>query len=82
MTDAVAAMPGDMTESTGSGKQSVGGFSSTAALVAYLRSEADLAEKKAKRLREQATALARQFGISEADQTAYGESYIVVFDKA
>ena len=35
---------------------------STAALVAYLRCEADLSELKAKRLREQAAALAAEYG--------------------
>lgn len=65
----------DMTES--SGKQN--GFSSTAALVAYLRNEADLAEKKAKRLRDQAASLAQQFGITGADQIAYGERFAVFF---
>lgn len=47
-------------------------FSSTSALVAFLRMEADAAEQKAKRFREQAAALARQYGISEADLVAYG----------
>jgi hypothetical protein len=39
-------------------------FSATTALVAFLRMETDLAEQKAKRLllREQASALAQQFG--------------------
>lgn len=36
--------------------------SSTAALVAYLRCEADIAELKAKRLRQQADALAQEHG--------------------
>ncbi|CAJ1921557.1 unnamed protein product [Cylindrotheca closterium] len=66
MADAVAAMA--QSASNGSQKN---GFSSTAALVSYLRSEADQAEKKAKQLREQASNLARQFGITEADQSAY-----------
>eukprot|EP00980_Cylindrotheca_fusiformis_P028272 scaffold22589_cov138-Cylindrotheca_fusiformis.AAC.35 len=46
-------------------------FSSTSALVAFLRMEADAAEQKAKRFRDQAAALARQYGISEADLGAY-----------
>jgi hypothetical protein len=49
-----------------------GDFSSTTALIAFLRMEADAAEQKAKRFREQAAALARQFGVSEAAQLAYG----------
>jgi hypothetical protein len=48
-------------------------FSATAALVAFLRMEADIAEEKAKRLRDQATVLAQQFGVSDALQTAYGK---------
>ena len=71
MADAVAAMA--ESASSGTQKQTTNGFSSTAALVSYLRSEADQAEKKAKRLREQASNLATQFGITEADQSAYGE---------
>jgi hypothetical protein len=49
-----------------------GDFSSTTALIAFLRMEADAAEQKSKRFREQAAALARQFGVSEAAQVAYG----------
>jgi hypothetical protein len=47
-------------------------FSATTALVAFLRMEADLAEQKAKRLREQASALAQQFGVSDTLQQQYG----------
>ena len=47
-------------------------FSSTQALVSYLRMEADLAEEKAKRLRDQAAALAIQFSVSETLQQQYG----------
>lgn len=43
----------------------------THALVAYLRSEADLADEKAKRLRAQAAALAEQFGVTEEIQAQY-----------
>jgi len=38
---------------------------SSAALVAYLRSEADIADLRAQRLKEQADALAREYGIQE-----------------
>ena len=48
--------------------------SATAALVAYLRLEADLAEEKARRLRQQANSLAQKFGISINAQEAYGKS--------
>ena len=47
------------------------GFATTKALVAYLRSEADSADEKAKRLREQALALSQRFGITEEMQTQY-----------
>jgi hypothetical protein len=47
-------------------------FSATTALVAFLRMEADLAEQKAKRLREQASTLAQQFGVSDTLQQQYG----------
>ena len=47
-------------------------FSSTQALVAFLRMEADLAEEKAKRLRDQAAALAIQFSVTETLQQQYG----------
>lgn len=49
-------------------------FNTTSALVAFLRMEADLSDEKAKRLREQAAALAQSFGVSEAIQDAYGTS--------
>jgi nucleotide-binding universal stress UspA family protein len=49
-------------------------LSATAALVAYLRLEADLAEEKARRLRQQANHLAQKFGISITAQEAYGKS--------
>lgn len=48
-------------------------FAATAALVAFLRMEADLADDRAKRLREQAASLARRFGVSDARQEAYGK---------
>ena len=47
-------------------------FSATQALVAFLRMEADLAEQKAKRLREQAAELGQQYNVSQALQDAYG----------
>ena len=47
-------------------------FSATKSLVAYLRMEADLADEKAKKLRAQAAELARKFGITDAQQEAYG----------
>ena len=53
-------------------------FSSTQALVAFLRMEADLAEEKAKRLRDQAAALAIQFSVSETLQQQYGTSFFNV----
>lgn len=49
-------------------------FNATAALVSYLRMEADLAEEKARRLRAQASILAQQFGVSTSAQEAYGKS--------
>jgi hypothetical protein len=49
-------------------------FNATATLVSYLRMEADLAEEKARRLREQASTLAQQFGVSSTAQEAYGKS--------
>lgn len=51
-------------------------FSATSALVAFLRMEAEMAEEKAKRFRQQAVALARQFGVTEALQEAYGTQSI------
>ena len=48
-------------------------FNSTTALVQYLRTEADLAEGRARRLRQQAAALAQKYGISEAAQETYGK---------
>ena len=47
-------------------------FNATTALVAFLRMEADLAEQKAKRLRDQASSLAQQFGVTETLQEQYG----------
>lgn len=41
------------------------------ALVAYLRMEADLADEKAKRLRAQAAALCARFGVTEEMQSQY-----------
>ena len=46
-------------------------MTTTHALVAYLRMEADLADEKAKRLRAQAAALAEQFGVTEDMQSQY-----------
>jgi HMG (high mobility group) box len=43
----------------------------THALVAYLRMEADLADEKAKRLRAQADALAERFGVTDDMQSHY-----------
>ncbi len=48
-------------------------FSATTALVSYLRVEADLADEKARRLRQQADILAQQFGVSSIAQEAYGK---------
>jgi len=48
-------------------------FSATAALVGFLRMEADLSEEKARRLRQQAATLAQQFGVSNTAQDAYGK---------
>jgi hypothetical protein len=53
-----------------------GGETSNAAmtaLVTYLMLEADLADERAKRLREQAETLARRFGVSVHVQDEYGE---------
>ena len=49
-------------------------FNATSALVSYLRLEADLAEEKARRLRQQAAMLAQQFGVSNTAQEAYGKT--------
>lgn len=46
-------------------------FSTTSALVSYLRLEASMAEEKAKRLRAQADMLAAQHGITDDDLHAY-----------
>lgn len=46
-------------------------FNATSALVDYLRMEADFAEEKARKLRQQAASLAQRFGVSEAAQLAY-----------
>jgi hypothetical protein len=54
-------------------------YNATTALVAFLRMEAEMAEQKAKRFREQASALARQFGISEASQSVYGTFNVVIY---
>ena len=64
----VAAMVTASTEGT----YAEDNFSATSALVSFLRMEADLAEEKAKRLRAQATTLAKKFGVSDAIQDAYG----------
>ncbi len=53
-----------------------GGETSNAAmtaLVTYMMLEADLADERAKRLREQAETLARRFGVSVHVQDEYGE---------
>jgi hypothetical protein len=42
--------------------------------------EADLAEQKAKRLREQASALAQQFGVTDTLQQQYGAFFPVMLD--
>ncbi|CAB9521728.1 expressed unknown protein [Seminavis robusta] len=46
-------------------------LTTTHALVAYLRMEADLAEEKSKRLRAQAAALSERFGVTEDMQSQY-----------
>ena len=46
-------------------------LTTTHALVAYLRMEADLADEKAIRLRAQAEALSHQFGVTEELQSQY-----------
>jgi hypothetical protein len=54
-------------------------FSATAALVSYLRLEADLAEQRAKRLRRQAASLAEQFGITgDTSQDVFGERFLLL----
>ena len=47
-------------------------FSVTEAMVSFLRTEANQADARAKRLRKQAFELARQFGITEESQQSYG----------
>ena len=49
-------------------------FHNTAALVDFLRREADEAEKRAKRLRRQANALITQYGITAEQQKQYGKT--------
>lgn len=49
---------------------------STAALVAFLRCEADLSDERARRLRMQAEAMAEQFGVSGEMQQAYGKHFV------
>ena len=46
-------------------------LTTTSALVAYLRMEADLADEKAKRLRAQASALCERFGVTDEMQSHY-----------
>lgn len=46
-------------------------FSITEAMVTYLRTEADRADDKAKRLRKQAAEIAERFGITEESQQTY-----------
>jgi len=53
-------------------------ITATAAIVSFLRKEADVAEKKAKSLRKQADELAAMFGISEESQRRYGTYAVVV----
>lgn len=72
MTAAVAAGMGGVGFSNDAASFSDEAFSATTALVAFLRMEADLAEQKAKRLREQASALAQQFGVTDTLQQQYG----------
>ena len=77
---AVGATNGGTTIAGGAGapylsEYSEEAFSSTQALVAFLRMEADLAEEKAKRLRDQAATLAIQFSVSETLQQQYGTSF-------
>jgi hypothetical protein len=87
MTEAVAAAAAAAMETTEHHQpalttmMSEENFSATAALVAFLRMEADIAEEKAKRLRDQATLLAQQFGVSDALQEAYGECCTVGYSR-
>ena len=48
-------------------------FNVTQFLVNYLLTEADQAEQKAKKLREQAESLARRYNVSTALQEAFGK---------
>ena len=48
-------------------------LSAIRALVSYLVMEADLAEDRARRLREQADGMARRFGISALASETYGK---------
>jgi hypothetical protein len=45
----------------------------TATFVSFLRMEADLADEKAKRLRQQADALAEQHGVTPDMEAAFGK---------
>lgn len=68
------AVAGTAAASSVSDQMSGDGFNSTQFLVNYMLMEADLADQKAKRLREQADDLARRFGVSLIAQEVYGES--------
>ena len=68
MSEAAAASGG----SGGEGEGENADFSATRALVGFLRSEADQAEEKARRLRAQSASLARKFGITDSQQSTYG----------
>ncbi len=47
-------------------------FSITESMVSFLRTEANHADERAKRLRKQAAEIAQQFGITEESQQSYG----------
>eukprot|EP00536_Pseudo-nitzschia_multiseries_P004706 jgi/Psemu1/285287/fgenesh1_pg.79_\ len=58
-------------DSSASPSEKATDLSITESMVSYLRSEAALADEKAKRLRKQAVNIAKQFGITEDSQQLY-----------
>ena len=77
-TAAAAATTNHATTTTATNDNSMDEFSITEAMVTYLRTEADRADDKAKRLRKQAAEIAERFGITEESQQTYG-AFVLCF---
>ena len=67
----VAAAAGDSSSSFDA-DEAIANSSIAESMVTYLRTEANQAEERAKRLRKQAAEIAQQFGITEESQLSYG----------